>query len=274
MVASDDVLDQLKALGFNSYQRKLWTALLSNGPSTAGELSEISDVPRSRTYDVLESLSDQGIVNIQTGKPMKYVPVEPEEAFERLKKKHKKEYKDMENKIDNVKDGKVFEELKGLYDGGVESTNPSEFSGAMKGRNQMIQQLESMFKNAEDRIHLMTSSAGLKEVYNNHVHVLKDAAERNVKIKIAAPIEKEMKGIAKKISSFAELRHLDDKDDGPEGRFSVVDGSEFAFALTHEENVHPSQDITFWSKSDHAAADFLEPLFNHYWSGLEEPNLA
>ncbi|MFP4045957.1 MAG: TrmB family transcriptional regulator [Candidatus Aenigmatarchaeota archaeon] len=273
MVASEDVLDQLKALGFNSYQRKLWTALLSNGPSTAGELSEISNVPRSRTYDVLESLADQGIVNIQTGKPMKYVPVEPEEAFERLKKKHEEEYKNMANKIDNVKEGDAFKELKGLYDGGVESTDPSEFTGALKGRSQMIQQLESMFKNAESRIHVMTSKEGLKEIYNNHVHVLKDAAERGVKIKIAAPVKNEIKEIAEKLSSFAEVRHLED-DSGPIGRFSVVDGSEVAFALTHEEKVHPSQDVTFWSRSNHAAGDFLEPMFNHYWGKLQKPGVA
>lgn len=269
MVASEKALDQLKTLGLNSYQRKLWTALLSNGTSTAGELSEISDVPRSRTYDVLESLADMGLVRIQTGKPMKYVPVDPEEALERLKKKHEKEYKEMSNKIERLRDSEIFDELNGLHKGGVESTDPGEISGALKGRYQLLQQLESMFKNSEDRIHLLTSERGLEEIYNNHINHLKDAAERGVDIKIAAPVTDGIEEIAEKLSSFADIRHLP-KVEGPLGRFSIVDGKEFTFALTHEDEVDPTQDVAFWSKSDHAAGDFLEPLFEEYWNSLEE----
>ncbi|MFP4116028.1 MAG: TrmB family transcriptional regulator [Candidatus Aenigmatarchaeota archaeon] len=269
MVASEEVLDQLKTLGLNSYQRKLWAALLSNGASTAGELSDISDVPRSRTYDVLESLEDLGLVKIQTGKPMKYLPVDPEEALERLKKKHKEEYKETKKKIDRFKESETFEELDKLYNGGVESTDPGEFSGALKGRYQLLQQLETMFKNSKDRIHVVTSKEGIKEIYNNHVNHLQDASDRGVDVKIAAPISDEVEELVDKLSDFAEIRHIPETEDFL-GRFSVVDGNEFAFALTHEDEVHPTQDVSFWSQSDHAAGDFLEPLFQNYWGNLKE----
>lgn len=268
MVASEEVLDQLKTLGLNSYQRKLWTSLLSNGTSTAGELSEISDVPRSRSYDVLESLADLGLVRIQTGKPMKYMPVDPEEALERLRKKHKEEYNKMSNKIDRLKQSETFDELSNLHSEGVESTNPGEFSGALKGRYQFLQQMETMFKNSEDRIHLLTSEEGLKEIYNKHINHLRDAADRGVNIKIAAPITDKVKEEAEKLSSLANLKHLP-QEKGPGGRISIVDGEEFAFALTHEKDVDPTQDISFWSKSKHAAGDVLEPLFENYWNRLE-----
>ncbi len=271
MVASDEVLDQLKTLGLNSYQRKLWTALLSNGTSTAGELSDISDVPRSRTYDVLESLEDLGLVRIQSGKPMKYTPVDPDESLERLKKNYKQEYEEKKKKIDRLKDSDTFEDLKELYSSGVESTDPGELSGALKGRYKMLQQLESMFKNSEDRIHLMTSEDGLKEIHNNHINHLRDAHERGVDIKIAAPVSEEGRDIVDKLSEFAEIRHIPSNEDAI-GRFSIVDGNEFTFALTHEEEVDPTQDVSFWSKSDHAASDFLEPLFQDYWKKLNKPN--
>ena len=44
---------QLKKLGLNNYEVKIWTALLRRGVSTAGELSDITNAPRSRSYDVL-----------------------------------------------------------------------------------------------------------------------------------------------------------------------------------------------------------------------------
>ena len=57
MIVKDEFLSRLrKIFDLNLYEVKVWTALLSRGTSTAGELSNISDVPRSRTYDILESL--------------------------------------------------------------------------------------------------------------------------------------------------------------------------------------------------------------------------
>ncbi|RJQ17958.1 hypothetical protein C4573_00830, partial [Candidatus Woesearchaeota archaeon] len=56
MIVQQDFVKKLKDFGLNSYEVKIWTALLSRGVSTAGELSDIANVPRSRSYDVLESL--------------------------------------------------------------------------------------------------------------------------------------------------------------------------------------------------------------------------
>jgi len=44
MIVKKDFLIKLKDFGLNSYESKLWTALLSRGTSTAGELSNIANV--------------------------------------------------------------------------------------------------------------------------------------------------------------------------------------------------------------------------------------
>ena len=64
MIVQFDFLNKLKALGLNSYEAKLWVALLSVGTSTAGELSDIANVPRSRSYDVLEGLEKKGFIRV------------------------------------------------------------------------------------------------------------------------------------------------------------------------------------------------------------------
>ena len=63
---------QLKNLGLNSYEAKTWVALLSRGMATATELSDISNVPRSRSYDVLESLERKGFIKVKHGKQISY----------------------------------------------------------------------------------------------------------------------------------------------------------------------------------------------------------
>ena len=70
----------------NIYETKVWLALLSKGIASAGEIAEISDVPRSRTYDVLESLEKQGFAIQKLGKPIKYIAVKPKIIIEKLKK--------------------------------------------------------------------------------------------------------------------------------------------------------------------------------------------
>ena len=87
MIAQKDFLDELKKnFNLNIYEVKIWTALLSRGIATAGELSEISNVPRSRSYDVLESLEKKGFVIAKPGKPIKYLAVPPKNVLENVKK--------------------------------------------------------------------------------------------------------------------------------------------------------------------------------------------
>jgi len=51
MIVKEEFLNKLRQLfGLNLYEVRIWTALLSRGVSTAGELSDIGNVPRSRAY--------------------------------------------------------------------------------------------------------------------------------------------------------------------------------------------------------------------------------
>src|SRR3989338_2041302 len=87
MIVKDEFLGKLRGFfSLNLYEVKIWTALLSRGVSTAGELSDIANVPRSRSYDVLESLEKKGFVIMKLGKPIKYIAVPPKEVVERVKK--------------------------------------------------------------------------------------------------------------------------------------------------------------------------------------------
>jgi len=93
MIVQKNFLNKLKDFGLNTYESKLWTALLSRGVSTAGELSDIANVPRSRSYDVLESLEKKGFIVMKLGKPIKYIAVPPAEVIERVKKTNSRKSK-------------------------------------------------------------------------------------------------------------------------------------------------------------------------------------
>ena len=111
MIVQKDFLNKLKDFGLNSYESKLWIALLSRGVSTAGELSDISNVPRSRAYDVLESLEKKGFIVVKIGKPIKYLAVPPPEVVERVKKKVTEEADHQTGILNKLKKSELLEEL-------------------------------------------------------------------------------------------------------------------------------------------------------------------
>jgi sugar-specific transcriptional regulator TrmB len=124
----------LRDFGLNSYESKLWAALLSRGISTAGELSDIANVPRSRSYDVLESLEKKGFIIVKIGKPIKYIAVPPEDVLERVKKKIVENADKQSKMLEQFKDSELLDELNLLHKTGIDLVDPSELSGALKGR--------------------------------------------------------------------------------------------------------------------------------------------
>jgi sugar-specific transcriptional regulator TrmB len=266
MVVSEEILDALKQIGLNLYERKLWVALLSRGVATAGELSTLAKVPHSRTYDVLESLAEKGFVLIQHSKPLKYTAVPPKEALERAKRKLREDFETTIKRIDRLQSSPIIRELERIYKKGVKLIEPAEITGSLKGRNALYRQLESVIKDAKDYISILTTSKGLVDLNNFLGETLKNISKKGVKIKIAAPFEKTNEEIVKKMKEFAEVRRIDKQE--IIGRFCVVDDSHVVMALT-DEDVHPSQEIAFWSQSEHVASDVLRPMFDFIWEKLK-----
>src|SRR3989338_8047061 len=130
MIVKEEFLSKLRRFfGLNLYEVKIWAALLSRGVSTAGELSDIANVPRSRSYDVLESLEKKGFVVMKLGKPIKYIAISPTEAVERDKKRIKQEEEESEKILEELKDSEILQELTLLHSEGIEAHDPSEITG-------------------------------------------------------------------------------------------------------------------------------------------------
>jgi len=258
-------MDALKSIGLNLYERKLWVALLARGTSTAGELSEIANVPRSRAYDILQSLAEKGFVIVQTAKPIRYVAIPPEEALERAKKKFEEEYQLKVKRIDELKNSTIMRELNEIFTKGLKLISPEELTGALKGRYSVLQQLESMFKGASKKIDIVTTPEGLNEIFENHFNVLKKAKERGVEIRIATNSYEKCEDAIKALSNIAEIRRVNEKEVPITGRFTVVDGKELVFGLMDTKSVHSTQDLAIWSRSEHAAGNVFDPLFKLVW---------
>jgi sugar-specific transcriptional regulator TrmB len=85
----DNLIDKLKDLGFNSYEAKVYLALLRHHPATGYEISKESGVPQARAYDTLKALEANQVVVALGGKPVTYIPISPDELLNRWEKSFK-----------------------------------------------------------------------------------------------------------------------------------------------------------------------------------------
>ena len=166
MIVKEEFLSRLrKIFDLNLYEVKVWTALLSRGVSTAGELSSISDVPRSRTYDILESLEKKGFIVMKLGKPIKFIALKPEEVVERVKKNLVRDAQERSKRLEKLKDDDVLEELRSLFTQGVKFVEPSDLSGSLRGRQNMYNHLDMMISEAEKSVTIVTTAEGLNRKF-------------------------------------------------------------------------------------------------------------
>ncbi|MBS3073666.1 TrmB family transcriptional regulator [Candidatus Pacearchaeota archaeon] len=267
MILKEEFLGRLrKIFGLNQYEVKVWGALLSRGVSTAGELSNIGDVPRSRTYDILESLEKKGFVVLKLGKPIKFVALKPTEVIERVKKNTVREAQDTNKRLDELKGSDILNELDGLYDNGIKYIEPSDLSGALKGRQNVYNHLDMMLRNAQKHATIVTTSEGLTRKYEHLKASLEKAKKRGVNVRIAAPITSKNYAVAKELSKYADIRSGKFK-----ARFALADGKEMMFMVLDDEDVHPSYDVGIWANSPYFA-QAMHNLFEESWNNMTPLN--
>jgi sugar-specific transcriptional regulator TrmB len=266
MIVKKEFLSKLKDFGLNSYEAKIWCALLSRGVSTAGELSDIAAVPRSRSYDVLESLERKGFIITKLGKPFKYLAVSPSEVVERVKKNVKEEAEKSVKALDEIKNTELLDELNLLHTQGVDTFDPTEKTGYIKSRDNIYAHIEKMVNNAHSNIVIACSANELLNKYKYMGDALKQANKRDVKIKML--VSGPMEPVSSKLPELKELAEIKSASSG-KNRFIIVDDKESLMLLQDEEKIHPLYDTAIWINSEFMVSS-LCAMFDHTWKNSDK----
>jgi len=265
MIVKEEFLSRLrKIFDLNLYEVKVWTALLSRGVSTAGELSNISDVPRSRTYDILESLEKKGFIIMKLGKPIKFVALKPGEVVERVKKNLAVETKEKTKRLENLKEDNILSELSDLFTKGIKFVESSDMSGSLKGRQNLYNHLDMMIREAEKTITIVTTREGINRKIEALMPSLEKCKKRGVIIRIAAPIDNNNLSVAREMKKVAEVRNIE----GINARFVIIDSNQVMFMLLDDEKFHPNYDIGIWVNTEFFARA-LEQMFELAWKDMK-----
>jgi len=220
MESNKELIKRIKdKFGLNVYESKVWLALISKGVASSSEIAAISDVPRSRTYDVLESLEKKGFAIAKIGKPTKYLAVEPTTVLEKLKNNAMKEAEEKMKIIDSLKSSKEYEELQSLHSSSTTHVKKEELSSVLRGRANIYVHLKSFLSKAKKNITICMPAQEIIEKARNFKDIFAKTKDKKINSKIyvfgtdeeVAQINKMFGVNAKKMHIKMSFISVDDK---------------------------------------------------------------
>lgn len=251
MLVKQDFINRIRDyFDLNEYEAKVWLALLGKGIASAGQIAEISRVPRSRTYDVLESLEKKGFVIIRLGKPVKYIGVKPNLVIEKLKNNIKAKAEEKILAISNLRNTEEFAKIEEIYrEGLITPIKREDISAAIKGRVNISNHLKELLENSKEEVIICTSAEDIRSKINLFKETIEKLKKANIKTKVALFGED---NIIKKIGDNLNIKtkkiYIDTK-------FFIIDRRETLFYLSKDNNKR-KEDTAIWINSEFFARAF------------------
>jgi sugar-specific transcriptional regulator TrmB len=97
-----DAIEVLQQLGLKEYEARCFVGLARLHTGTAKQLSETTEVPRTRVYDAIRVLEAQGLVEIQHSSPQQFRAVPLDEATETLRDQYEDRVERLHNALESV----------------------------------------------------------------------------------------------------------------------------------------------------------------------------
>ena len=257
----------LRDLGLSEYEARTYRALLRTGPTTAKELSRVSDVPMGRVYDVLNSLEQYNLVRSQAAsRPKKYVAVEPDTALDRLLTDKKRELEEKAEQYEAVVDD-LSEEL--------DTTEPvqGQFWTAAVGPAESADLLVERLTTADERIVLVAGVSSpqldIGDAGRRVTDELVAAIERGVSVSILMTPEL-VDTLPESVGDRYRERLADRPSfevriaDGVAGTCNLIDDVEVCVEVSNP--LHPGEAFAMINLKDAEFAGNLRSAFDRRWA--------
>jgi len=249
MLVKQELISKIRDyFNLNIYETKVWLALLAKGIASAGQIAELSRVPRSRTYDVLESLEKKGFAIVKLGKPVKYIGVKPHMILEKLKNNARSEAEQRIKMLSELRNKEEFSQLEEIYKQGINPVKREEMSAALKGKSNIANYLNEILRNAEKEVIVCTSAEDVYAKLKLFRQTIEILNKEGVKAKVALSGDK---NLIKEISFSLgiKIKKVDIK-----AKFFIVDRKEILFYIS-KSSTNPNEkfnknDVAIWINSE------------------------
>lgn len=257
MIIKPELVKKIKDyFSLNIYETKVWIALLGKGVASAGEIAEISGVPRSRTYDILESLEKKGFAISKLGKPVKYIAVKPSIIIEKMKNNIIKDAEEKVKILGKLRESGEYFELENLYKTGIQPVRHEDLTGSIKGKSTIYNHLREIMENAKSEVIICTSARDFAEKLRLFSGIIDKVKKHGIKVRIAlSGNEAEIKKMSLKIKEKIKPININAK-------FFIIDKEQVLFMLS--DNSISEEDVAIWLNSPFFS-NALVFLFEQIW---------
>ncbi|WP_284012833.1 TrmB family transcriptional regulator [Halobaculum litoreum] len=199
---------QLRHLGLSTYAARTFVALTALGTATAKDVSEVSDVPRTRVYDAVDELHELGLVDVQQAHPKQFWAVSAESAGRTFRNDLQHRTDQLTAALSAIRAADGRGEQRGVW--------------TANGRAAVTDRVVEFIDDAESEIVYMT----VEELLDDQVlDAIESAADRGVSIELAGSppgVEERILDVAPDASVFDSLWLWSDT---PAGRLLMADGT-------------------------------------------------
>lgn len=193
-VNSLEIKKSLETLGLTQYETRAYISLVEKNKSNARALSKLTQIPRSKIYEVLTRLEKKKLIEVEKSRPILFKPIKPSIAVEeieaQLKDNLKKEYDTQKSILETNYDKKmreiiaakniILDQLDKIYEK-TEDIEPSEvFVLIIRGENSLKNHAKEIILKAKQHIQLMIPTDDFCDLES----VIKTAVSKGVKAKL------------------------------------------------------------------------------------------
>jgi sugar-specific transcriptional regulator TrmB len=167
----EKAVELLQQLGLKEYEAKCFVALSRMPKGTAKEVSEISDVPRTRVYDAVRVLETKGLVDVQHSNPQEFRATSIEEAARTLRTEFESRTAQLEETLRNIE--KVDE---------TQTPEATHEVWALSGATAIANRTRQLAENAGEQVVLLVGKDAI--LTTELITALKAATDREVDLVI------------------------------------------------------------------------------------------
>jgi sugar-specific transcriptional regulator TrmB len=172
----EQAVELLQQLGMKEYEAKCFVALTRLPSASAKDISEISEVPRTRVYDAIRVLEAQGMVEVQHSNPQRFRAVPIQEAVSSLQQEYQsraESLRDHLQSVEQVHPGEDDEEIHEVW--------------ALTGSRAIENRTLELLTEATDEVVLVL---GLGDISDDDLEeALRNASDRGVHVVLGVPNE-------------------------------------------------------------------------------------
>jgi HTH-type transcriptional regulator, sugar sensing transcriptional regulator len=260
MATNGDRIEKMMEYGLTEYEARTYLALLQLGVASARDVANMSRVPRTKIYSVLDDLHAKQLAEIIPERPKKYGVV----PFDVYLRQFEREYK---TKLAKIEEDKKF--LMAAF-ASKEGGGPDKAGSfqVLKGRKNVLNRKYEMVGRANVEILEMgTEFSAVRMGY--YMPLLKERARMGAKLRLLVPVTEANKENVDEFAQVGEVKSNPSKSPG--SVILVVDDAEVLIChyVPDDEHLFKGEDIAIWSDDKAIVRDMKGTILAN-WEGASQ----